>query len=341
MKSRILCIILFITNLSFGQAVLFVNDNGINPANTDTLLSALNTLNMPYDIFDARDSMRSPDYPEIMNYNLIIWYCSSDGVGNYFWEGNDVDNFALIQWLNDGGMLWVIGTDILYDRYTTPTQFSTGDFVYDYLGIEEYHAQSYGDDGGTGVAQLDPVNPEIDFLPLHWSFSTAWWVDALVPVSTSIPVYKMGPEGYIFDNYLSGLAKYRGLPFPYITLTYAFDPAIIDNKENRIALIANSFDLLLLVMEVKENLEPGKSVIYPNPATDKVRWQLASFRDFHEEIILQLIDIQGLILYEEQKVCNNSMVWDLDLRDYSPGMYYLRAISSTACLSQRLIKAGN
>ncbi|MDN5330581.1 MAG: hypothetical protein PWP35_2368 [Bacteroidales bacterium] len=78
----------------------------------------------------------------------LLWYTSTDRVGFYFWNDTDENNLHIINYLNNGGKLVVIGNDFLYDRFATPSTFAPGDFVYDFLGTLVYYAQSYGDDGG-------------------------------------------------------------------------------------------------------------------------------------------------------------------------------------------------
>jgi hypothetical protein len=224
---------------------LFVNDNGLFLANTDTVLSALTAAGIPCDVFNARDSLRSPTSAEMQAYPLVIWYCSTDGVGNYLWNASDSDNAELMEYLSNGGKLWLMGTDFMYDRYGgAPDVFGPGDFVYDFLGISAYEAQSYGDDGGFGVPQLDPVdlpgNPAAHDI-LRWIFSTAWWVDGCTPTENAVSVYDMGPVTYAFhglssailNNYLPSDSNKR--------LSFFFDPAIIDTYNNRVALFEWSY----------------------------------------------------------------------------------------------------
>ena len=179
MKHKTLFLILLLagTTLNAQYYTLFVNDNKVNTANTNAVLSNLSAMGIIYDVFNAADSLRSPTLTEMEPYSIIIWYCSSDGVALQLWNGNDTDNADLKAWIEMPGKgIWLIGTDILYDRWVAPTIFSEGDFMYDYLGLQEYHAQSYGDDGGLGVAQLDNVEgsfAQTFITPIQWQFPTA------------------------------------------------------------------------------------------------------------------------------------------------------------------------
>jgi hypothetical protein len=343
-KTFLMKTLLFLSIFLLGQAfcfsqtasILFVNDNAVYPANSDTLLFALSHSAFPvYDIFNARDSIRSPDYPEIMDYDLVIWYCASDGVGNYFWEGNDIDNFALKQYLDNGGKLWVMGTDFLFDRYTAPQDFVPGDFVYDYLGISEYHAQSYGDDGGLGVSELDPVGVFASTPVIQWVFPTAWWVDACLPAPGTHELYRMGPAGYAFDSYYSGFL----LDTSFTSLSLCFDPAIIDTYANRLQMTNTILNYLLNVDAVPEIPAKISLGAYPNPATDLIKISLNG--PLKPGQYLQLADISGRILQGYQQAQKTSPAyteWTLDLRSLSPGTYFCRVVNSEPNLVIRLVK---
>ncbi len=316
-KIRCFLLLLAIPFAGFGQQILFVNDNGLLQANTDTVLAAIQHAGYSnYDYFDARDSLRSPTYLEIAGYDLVIWYCSSDGVGNYFWEGTDSDNFALIQYLNNGGRLWVMGTDLLYDRYATPQQFIPGDFVYDYLGIAEYHAQSYGDDGGLGVALLEGTGFLSWMGNLQWIFQTAWWVDACLPAPAATGLFRMGPAGYVFDNYFSGFALDNG----HTAVTFCFDPAIIDTYGNRLVLTGATLDYLLNISAIPSTTVSQDIRVYPNPFSDRLNiW----FPEEPQEFLIRMMDPFGRIILEQSFSNEGGNLLQLN-PDPAPGMYVLQ-----------------
>lgn len=192
--------------------ILFVNDNAVFAPNTDTMLYALQHTGFTFDVFDAVIQGRSSEYQELKDYDLVLWYTSTDGVGLYFWNGTDESNPHIIEYLNNGGKLVVMGNDFLYDRFVTPTTFTPGDFVYDYLGTLVYYAQSYGDDGGQGVPQLDLVEPQsiTTLNPVQWIYPTLWWVDACLPLPGAQPVYQMGPTSYALSDYYSSIYYHPG-----------------------------------------------------------------------------------------------------------------------------------
>jgi hypothetical protein len=257
--------------------LLFVNDNSINPDNTLTMLNTLDSMGVPYGYFNAVDSARSPSALEMQNYKLVLWYMSSDGVGRYFWNATDSDNPEIIAYLQGGGRMVAMGTDFLYDRYSTPTTFVPGDFMYDYMGTSEYHAQSYGDDGGLGVAELDtvPGNGIVTLNPVQWVFSTLWWVDACLPAPTAQPVYQMGPPSYVFSNYYSAIANTSG---DFHTMAMFFDPALIDTQEHLMQLLNDivHYYVLLGVNDNSPSVSQNECRIYPNPTGDRTTLMVAS-----------------------------------------------------------------
>jgi len=316
-KIRHFLVLLTIPFAGFSQQILFVNDNGLLQANTDTMLYAIQQAGYPgFDYFDARDSLRSPTYLEIAGYDLVIWYCSSDGVGNYFWEGTDSDNFALIQYLNNGGRLWVMGTDLLYDRYATPQQFIPGDFVYDFLGIAEYHAQSYGDDGGLGVELLEGTGFLSWMGNLQWIFQTAWWVDACLPAPAAIGLFRMGPAGYAFDTYFSGFALDNG----HTAVSFCFDPAIIDTYDMRLVLTTAIIDYLLNISAAPSAVIQQGIRVFPNPFRGRLNIE---FPEIAQDMNIRILDPCGRIILEEN--CRDAGSNILRLHpDLLPGMYLLQ-----------------
>jgi len=314
--------------------VLFVNDNSVFSNNTDTVLHALNATGLNFDIFDARDSLRSPNITEMVNYDLLIWYCSTDGVGNFLWNGNDTDNTDLMAYMETGGYLWVMGNDFLYDRYAAPHNFSEGDFVYDYLGTWEYHAQSYGDDGGTGVAELNLTAPAFSSLnTIQWIFPTAWWVDACVPVSAASSIYEMGPDGYALADYSSAIGYASESHF---AVTLFFDPALIITFQDRLQLFSDILNYFTL-FSGNEEIYYGRNrlQVFPNPI--KTSFSISLPEEMHlDDVELILTTIQGKLLnYRIVEITGKSALIQTD--HLIPGLYLLRATSGEYTMTEKII----
>ncbi len=229
----VLMFLCFGAGVGYGQmSILLVNDNNYSPTRISVIQTALTDNGYNYTDYDPSSQGGSPSYSYMSNFDLVIWYTGNDGVGLYFWDGTDSDNQDIKDYIDNGGMFWLQGLDFLYDRYgQAPDTFAAGDFVYDYLGIQEYHAQSHGDDGATGVEQLDvvPGNPIFTFTPMEWVWSTMWYADALVPAPGADSIYRMGPAGYVFDSYYNSIYLEKGSGK---VLSIATETAKIDTQAN-------------------------------------------------------------------------------------------------------------
>ena len=145
-------------------SILVVDDD--NRYNHETYLtSALDDGGYVYQLYDCGEDTTGveqiPGLTDLTAHDLVIWFCGddgSDGTDLGFWNGSDEDNIDLIDYLDGGGNLWVVGLDWLFDRYgAAPDTFQAGEFVFDRLGIASYDAQSYTDDGNQGVTMLTRV----------------------------------------------------------------------------------------------------------------------------------------------------------------------------------------
>ena len=186
-------------------SILLVNDSKGN-SRVDSLKNAIIASGYTYALYDATTEGAAPTLAMMEPYNLVMWYTGNDYANLYFWNGDETENTDLKTYLDNGGMLWVQGVDFLKDRYTSkPVTFVEGDFVYDYLGVELYFADSHTDDGTApdGLPQMDvvPDNGICTFEVAEWRWSTMWYADACLPTSNAKPIYKMGPDGYDLEDY--------------------------------------------------------------------------------------------------------------------------------------------
>lgn len=297
MKKNLLLLILILgAFVSHAQMkTLLVNDNGVNPDNTTTILKIIDETGFEYDFFDAVAESRSPLASEMESYNLVIWYMSSDGVGRYFWNGNDIDNEEIMKYLDQGGWMWVIGTDFMYDRYTTPSLFKESEFPFDYLGVQEYHAQSYADDGLEGVQQLNLTEEQkiLTLDPVRWVFPTLWYADAVVAAEKTIPVYMMGPEDYVFSDYAAGIYKDDN----YKILSFFFDPALIDTDANLLQMFTEVLKFFILHVDVPSiQATHSKFQAYTSSLNDILHVKFAPPLSNVEPIMVH--DVQGRLVFK-------------------------------------------
>ncbi|MEN8122513.1 MAG: hypothetical protein ABFS35_19375, partial [Bacteroidota bacterium] len=138
-------------------SVLFVHDSNYNPDRADVLKSAITTAGYTYSNFDAVAAGTTPNEELLSEHELVIWYAGDDQTA-HFWNGNDTDNEALKSYLDNGGMLWLQSKNFLFERYAVDDVFTTGDFVFDYLGITKYAIRTPSSGDVTiGIPQFDLV----------------------------------------------------------------------------------------------------------------------------------------------------------------------------------------
>ncbi len=154
------------------DSILVVDDDN-RWDNEWVVTDALDQTNLNYRVFDCgNNSGMATQIPtfanDMSNKKLVIWFTGDDYKDLAFWNIADEDNTELMQYLQTNGKsLFIIGRSWMYDRYgSAPDTFSTGDFVYDYLGIKQYDMQSWADDNQTGVAELNKVegSPDVSSL---------------------------------------------------------------------------------------------------------------------------------------------------------------------------------
>jgi hypothetical protein len=252
--------------------ILLVLDQDYKPERDSVIEKAVRDAGYSFAEYFTHDSASSPSRELMNNYNLVLWYTANDGTGAYLWNGNDSDNEDLKQYLDDGGMLWIAGNDFLYDRYgKAPNQFSTGDFVHDYLGIKSYDAQSYAGDGSNGVPLMYgiPDNGIFREDTIRWKYATLWYADACTPVSEAKGVLAMGPASYTFYGDYSSL--YYEKDFSKVLTTF-FDPYYIDTDSARAEFFKSALDFFSDTLEIQVTFRVDMSVQAGkgnfNPATD-------------------------------------------------------------------------
>jgi len=180
------------------ETILVVDDDGYQNYEY-SLYQSLQRTQFAFDTFDAVAEGGSPDAATLSAYDYVIWYSGNDGGDLLFWDGTESDNPAVINYLDNGGRMWINGLDLLYDRFSSaPVSFGPGEFAYDYMGLSSYDAQSRSDDGGGGAPLIARVaGSSVSAIDtVTWRFSTAWYIDAVTSNYRSFDDYVMGPADY-------------------------------------------------------------------------------------------------------------------------------------------------
>ena len=303
------------------QHILLVNDNDNITYNTDTIKTdLLHTIYGSYSYWSIPDSAyRVPSDTFMETFDLVIWYASTDGVGLKFWDSTNAGIPQVVNYCNTGRPMWIIGQDLLYDKYVEGTSFSPGYFAYDYMGLESYDVQSYNDDGGLGLPQADRIATASTLFPdsLKWEFSTLWYADGCTPQSTTLGIYEMGPASYVlagricmFHNHISG----------YSVMSTFFDPALMDSFDHRVTFLQNGITYLLGGTGAPQVSTGNSFDAYPNPATHDVQFVWTS--TVPQQLNIDLTDALGRRVSHMRKSAqagrNN---WTCDLGAFNSGAY--------------------
>jgi hypothetical protein len=339
--------------LGEGYKVLLVNDDARDLTKYKNIDTALIAGQYTYKMYNAAAMGNMPDLDYLSNFDFVIWYNARDGLNLKFWDVSDSSdikcNSALLQYADNGGVVWVQGRDLLYDiwgsKYTTTAAsgdsaiatYQTGGFVNDYLGIKTYLAQTYTNDGSAGVAQLDitEANDISTIDPIKWATSTYSFADVLEVTDTATPLYYLGPATYDFSLYYAMVYNKKG---EAQFLTSVFDPSEMDNQENLNQYVKQVIDYFKdnntgIFNNVQNDF---KAKIYPNPAQQMINIEYSSAK--YEQIAVRVIDLAGKTLISQNInsfVGNNTK--QLDVSRLANGVYNVSINSQSGRFNQRII----
>jgi hypothetical protein len=121
------------------------------------------------------------------------------------------------------------------------------------------------------LPQLDvvPGNPICTFTPVKWTYAEGlWFADALQITDDAQGIYKMGPSGYIYSDYYSGVYMEQG-NWKIYSLTV--ETARIDTRENTDAFFADALSYFEEMAQGVEEFQNKDFTLYqnsPNPFRD-------------------------------------------------------------------------
>lgn len=318
---------LFAGNAANAQNILVVNDNDYITYNSDTLRSALDhSMYSSYHYWSVPDSGGTgPTAAYMSGYDMVIWYCSTDGVALNIWDGSGTfGNSEVISYAGSGKPLWIIGQDILYQAYgAAPATIAAGDFADQVMGLTSYDVQSYADDGSTGCAQVEKVSGASALFPatLKWSFPTAWYIDGCTPGANTIALYQMGPSSYtlagkktMFHHQATGIS----------VMSTLFDPALIDSFQHRVEFVQNSITYLWGATTHVADFQQNANVsIYPNPAVSSFTVDIATMTG--QDAAVYLYNVLGACVRQEKvPLLNGCALASVSLAGLPAGQYIVK-----------------
>ncbi len=327
--------------ISGGFKVLLVNDNANEDRyiEIDTILANIeNSLEFTYDIYNSAELGNAPDYAILSAYQLVIWYTGNDGVDLHLWNTSDTNNFKfntpLIQYLDEGGDMWLQGLDFMYDIVgSAPYAFTEGQFIYDYIGISNYAAQSHVDDEDTGLAQMDVVanNSVCELTPVNWVYNMLWYADGYELAPGVEPVYQMGPSGYMFDYLYCGLLNIVGNSN---ILTYSIETAKFNTRDMAETVFTEAIEYFMITTEITEPVI-NELLVYPNPTTGNIILQNSNNSDI-TNALFDIYDING------RKVLSNTFNFTSDIEislvDIHQGIYFYNLKIGDNIISGKIVK---
>jgi len=309
-------------------SILFVDDSSDTFGNAELFASAIDSVGYSSTYYNASDSASGPTADLMMEFDLVVWHTSTDGVGLKLWNGADEDNPELISYLDGGGRLWLV-LDFLFDRYGVPgpTSFVAGNFAYDYLGITSYDVQSNGNDGGLGVPLITPdTNRAIPNLPeITWQFPALNWVDGVQLEPGAAPLYRMDGNNYPLAESICGVYNDNRTAK---VITYFFDLALTED----FALLKDATAPVLAFFENIVTSAPFTNTLrhdftmYPNPTSGNFSIDL----ELEDAALVEvnLLDYLGRVVAQPlptQKLsAGRNRLGSLPLRGLPAGMYLVR-----------------
>lgn len=335
MKKNVLILLcsLFVGYNLKAQNILVVNDNDNITLNTDTLLDALShTMYSSFDYWSVPDSAGVTPSASVLNgYQLVLWYASTDGVDLSMWGGTNAGDTSLVNYIQSGKPVWIIGQDILYDRYPSYGAFGMGDFAYEYMGLDEYNVQSYVDDGNLGVSILEkmPDAPSTFLTDIEWIFSTLWYVDGCEASAGTLKMYQMGPTSY---SLAGRVCMFHKKTASQSVMSTFFDPALMNTQANRILFLESGITYLLNSSVGIHSVEKADIKIWPNPARNHLVIQT------NTSVIneVQVINLSGCMLRHEKVDGLNQI--DFSLHNLPSGTYQLKMLLHNGDCQSRLIQ---
>ena len=259
----VVLVLLGLVSKSWAQNILFVNDNNNILYNTDTIRTDMNnTIYSSYHYWSVPDSAFTvPDSAYMATFDLVIWYCSTDGVGLSFWNGSTSANPVIVSYASSGKPIWIIGQDILYQLYTEGSVFASTDFASKFMGLTSYDVQSYIDDTSSGLPEADRMSTASSLFPntLKWVFPTLWYADGCTPNAGTKEIYEMGPSSYALYGRVCMFHKHQD---GYSVMSTFFDPALIDSFSNRVNFLEKGITYLLGGTEIKNTTVNNNSIAF-------------------------------------------------------------------------------
>lgn len=313
--------------------LLVDDDNYSSPDHIGRIETAITSAGYSYTLFNAQDSAASPTQVVMDAYDLVFWYNANDGKDAYFWNGTDTVNTELKGYLDNEGMVWAMGNDIIYDMFGgAPDTFYAGDFLYDYFGIQSYNVQSKVDDGGTGVPMLLKVPGQeiVSQDTINWYVSGLWYGDGCTGVDSTVALYEFGDASYVLAGQKTAFYYTNGTSH---TVSTWFDAYYLDSEDHRTVLFKDILDHFNNIKYPTAIENPGVKGIpatykiaqnYPNPFNPATTISYRLFKAGHVQVTVynELGEKMAMLVNAQQPAGNYKVQFDAS--ELNSGIYFAK-----------------
>jgi hypothetical protein len=332
-----------------GFTVLLVNDNSNNTRYLN-IKTALQQSGYTYITFDAASKGFAPDFDYLKNFEMVFWYTGNNGMNLKLWDvsdtlgngGNAVKaNPAIIQYLNNGGIFYVNGIDMMYDIFSSKTtDFVAGNFIYDYMGISKY-IQTGKD--ALGIASIDKTANNIinTTASLNFAWATLIYGDGFGLTDKSVSLYNFPNSA----NAWSGMST--------VVMNKPTTGGTIITNGNELAMLGNGTAQVQSTVNlvVKEYLDyfslPNniysveneliEMIAFPNPVHSILNLNFKIKNS--EKVEISIFDNLGRkVLSNKENVFEGENTTQLDVSNLSSGIYILNIRSSHSVGYHKFIK---
>ncbi len=148
---------------SSASSILLVDDDG--GSNYEQYFEqALNDAGFSYDVWDVSQKTHSPSYSDLSSYQIVIWNIGYE----YQNTLTSDDQSNLMQYLDNGGRLYLSSQDLLWDLSGGNDGVISNTFVNNYLGVKSVtNDVSYSSVKGVGG---DPISGNLGTISFNYPF---------------------------------------------------------------------------------------------------------------------------------------------------------------------------
>ena len=288
-------------SVSTGGGILVVDDDQ-DQDYEDYITGALDELGENYSVFDRNTAV--PTASSMGNFDAVIWLTG--------WHWDDVltteDVSVLSTYLDDGGKLFIHGTDIGWDLVANAVSPS---FMTDYLKSDwETSDDSASSHNVYGVSG-DPITDGFSF-SIERTGTSSRYADILHPRDGAEPILYYG----------TGTSECAGLRYAgtYRLIYFGFGFESIEDDRDQVDLLGNVLDWLLEsgISDAKKLPEHFSLSVSPNPfnAVCRIDYKIP------EQGELSILDISGRNLISQKVEGTGKFLWNAG--DEPSGIYFAR-----------------